>query len=131
MLELAEHKLHRDYPIESLQRAVIVHNTLYWVTHIANEISLLAYDLDSDMWLEGSLKGLGILLFEDDESCGTFPRLFHLEKQKICLLQTLSNGFFAPNGDVHCVAVDIFHMPGRIDWAYRLCGNENIRLIAL
>ncbi|XP_062151766.1 uncharacterized protein LOC133860119 isoform X2 [Alnus glutinosa] len=106
MLAPAERELHPEYPVGFNRRAVTVHNTLYWVirAYRREEITLLAYDLDLDMWLEGRLKGLGILLFEDDKSCFTLPFLFHLEKQRFCLLQTY--------GDLHCVAVDIYHMPG-------------------
>jgi hypothetical protein len=115
-LEPAERKIHPNYPVGSLQKTVTVDNTLYWVARKANEIILIAYNLDLDMWLEGRLQGLGILLFEDDHELSIqFPFLFHLEKQRFCLLQTSSHltpdGHFQSVADLHCVAVDISHMP--------------------
>ena len=116
-LEPAERNIHPNYPVGSLQKTVTVDNTLYWVARKASEIILIAYNLDLDMWLEGRLRGLGILLFEDDHDlCIEFPFLFHLEKQRFCLLQTSSHltpdGHFPSDADLHCVAVDISHMPG-------------------
>ncbi|KAE7998793.1 hypothetical protein FH972_003301 [Carpinus fangiana] len=112
----SERKIHPNYPVGSLQKTVTVDNTLYWVARKANEIILIAYNLNLDMWLEGRLQGLGILLFEDDHELSIqFPFLFHLEKQRFCLLQTSSHltpdGHFQSDADLHCVAVDISHMP--------------------
>jgi hypothetical protein len=92
MLAPAERELHRNYPVGSLQRTVVVHNTLYWVTRVANEIRLLAYDLDLDTWVEGRLKGLGILLFDADESCYRRPCLLPFREAEVLPLPNFIEG---------------------------------------
>jgi len=110
MLAPAQRNIHPHYPKGSTQRTVTVHNTLYWFTLVNDEVFLIAYNLDLDMWLEGSLKDFGI--FYDTPIC-----LFHLDKQRFCLLQTLT-GEITPDGnipldaDLYCIVVDVSHMPG-------------------
>ncbi|KAE8021227.1 hypothetical protein FH972_007135 [Carpinus fangiana] len=71
------------------------------------EAFLIAYNLDLDTWLQGSLKHLGI-------SSDPVPCLLHLENKRFCLLQTVCDYLSSAekeNTNVCCVVVDISHMP--------------------
>ncbi|KAE8099639.1 hypothetical protein FH972_017604 [Carpinus fangiana] len=84
---LGDRSIHRKCPIEWDgwgQRAVTVGNTVYWVT---SDADLLAYNVDKDIWLEGSLKGLGISFVEHKELMG-MPGLVHLEDRFFGLVQS-------------------------------------------
>jgi len=110
MLAPAKRNIHRHYPTGVPHRTVTVHNTLYWITLVNDEALLIAYNLDLDTWLEGSLEDFGI--FYDTPIC-----LFHLEKQRFCLLQSLSrritpDGNRPSDADLYCVVVNVSHMPG-------------------
>lgn len=57
-LEPARRKLHPMCRREWLQRSLSVGNTLYWIERRHDEIMLIAYDLDLDVWLERRVEGL-------------------------------------------------------------------------
>lgn len=86
---LGKRYVHPDCPIgwEGWgERAITVANTIYWVTRNSH---LLAYNVDKDMWLEGSLKGLGISFVGGNELI-CLPGLVHLEGQLFGLVQSVS-----------------------------------------
>lgn len=86
---LGKRQVHPDCPIgwEGWgERAITVANTIYWVTRNSH---LLAYSVDKDMWLEGSLRGLGISFLEGNELI-CLPGLVHLEGQLFGLVQSVS-----------------------------------------
>ncbi|KAE8098614.1 hypothetical protein FH972_016660 [Carpinus fangiana] len=62
---LGKRPIHRKCPIGWDgwgERAVTVVNTVYWVT---SDVDLLAYNVEKDVWLQGSLKGFGISFVEN------------------------------------------------------------------
>ncbi|KAE8099798.1 hypothetical protein FH972_017751 [Carpinus fangiana] len=82
-----DRSIHRKCPIGWDgwgQRAVTVGNTVYWVT---SDADLLAYNVEKDIWLFGSLKGLGISFVEHKEFMG-MPGLVHLEGRFFGLVQS-------------------------------------------
>jgi hypothetical protein len=85
---LGDRSIHRKCPIGwhgwGGQRAVTVGNTIYWVT---SDADLLAYNVEKDEWIEGSLKGLGISFVEHKELMG-MPGLVHLEGRFFGLVQS-------------------------------------------
>ncbi|GLT57378.1 hypothetical protein SLA2020_303560 [Shorea laevis] len=126
MLAPSKRKLHRfsvgrheDWCQEG---AVSANNTLYWIHHAdkfrdrLDEILLIAYDLDLDVWLEGHIKGIKNLFSldyqpgcdcdGDGDGGAMLPVFLHLEKQRFCLLQRQ----VGENDYLHCVVVDVFHM---------------------
>jgi hypothetical protein len=79
-------RIHDNCPIgwEGWAETVFtVANTIYWVTRDAH---LIAYNVDKDMWIKGSLTGLGILFLESNEP-HFLPGFIHLERQLFGLLQ--------------------------------------------
>jgi hypothetical protein len=65
--------------------AIIVGNILYWITKKAK---LLAYDLDLDLWLLGSIEGPGIpWVICQRWHLPHLPCLIHLEDQRFCIIQ--------------------------------------------
>ncbi|KAE8076054.1 hypothetical protein FH972_014727 [Carpinus fangiana] len=56
-LKPCRRNMHRDCPVGRRGTAIAVGNILYWITKKAK---LLAYDLDLDLWLLGSIEGPGI-----------------------------------------------------------------------
>jgi hypothetical protein len=91
-LEPAQRKIHRSCPFGLFGMAQAVANFLYWITE---DMELLCYDLDLDMWFLGPLDG--IVLPRDD----TFlPVFFHLENHRFCILRCLQ-----------CDIFDVTHMP--------------------
>jgi len=118
MLAPAKRKLHRFCDARCrddvwLEGAVSVNNTLYWINRTnkwidrTDEILLIAYDLDLDMWLEGRLKGITNLFFQDYELHNgiRIPAFLHLEKQRFCFFKRVVDDY------LHCVIVDVSHMP--------------------
>ncbi|XP_062167836.1 uncharacterized protein LOC133874024 [Alnus glutinosa] len=84
---LGKRRIHNNCPIgwEGWgEMALTVANTIYWVTRDAH---LLAYNVDKDMWIEGSLRGLGIPFLESDELL-FLPGFVHLDGQLFGLLQS-------------------------------------------
>ena len=113
VLALPELKIHFTFPIGCFQRTIIAHNTLYWATYwekeeVEEEAFLIAYNLNSATWLEGSLKHFGI-------SSDPVPCILNLENKKFCLLQTVCDRLSSEDEEntyVRCVVVDISHIPG-------------------
>ncbi|XP_062153411.1 uncharacterized protein LOC133861636 [Alnus glutinosa] len=113
MLAPAKRKLHRLCDTRWRERAISVGNTLFWIERHEDEvfkddILFIAYDLDLDLWLEGTLKEHGVFFFQDYGILGTearHPGFLHLEKHKFCLLQCAYNDY------LRCVIVEISPMP--------------------
>jgi len=113
MLAPAKRKLHRLCDTRWKVRAVSVGNTLYWIERPEDEVLkdnllFIAYDLDLDLWLEGTLKEHGVFFFQDYGILGAegrHPGFLHLEKHKFCLLQCAVDDY------LRCVIVEISPMP--------------------
>jgi hypothetical protein len=113
LLEPAKRELprYRVYGDELwLERPISVNNTLFWVERpigMKGHILFIAYDLNSDLWLEGHL-GLGRFFFPEYSDFGEFtrPSFFHLEKERFCLFQC-SNDDHA-----RCIIVEVSRIPG-------------------
>jgi len=113
MLAPAKRKLHRLCDTRWRERAISVGNTLYWIERHENEvfkddILFIAYDLNLNLWLEGTLKEHGVFFFQDYGILGAearHPGFLHLEKHKFCLLQCADNDY------LRCVIVEISPMP--------------------
>jgi hypothetical protein len=124
MLAPPQRKIHSMFPRSCFQMTITAHNTSYWASYWVKkdkvkeedeeeafleeeEAFLIAYNLDLDTWLQGSLLHLGI-------SSDPVPCLLHLENKRFCLLQTVCDYLSfkdKENIDVCCVVVDISHMP--------------------
>jgi hypothetical protein len=113
MLAPAKRKLHRLCDTRWRERAVSVGNTLYWIERpedevLKDDLLFIAYDLDLDLWLEGTLKEHGVFFFQDYGILGAearHPGFLHLEKHKFCLLQCADDDY------LRCVIVEISPMP--------------------
>jgi hypothetical protein len=113
MLAPAKRKLHRLCDTRWRERAISVGNTLYWIERHEDEvfkddILFIAYDLNLNLWLEGTLKEHGVFFFQDYGILGAearHPGFLHLEKHKFCLLQCADNDY------LRCVIVEISPMP--------------------
>ncbi|XP_059450146.1 uncharacterized protein LOC132181098 [Corylus avellana] len=84
---LGKRPIHRKCPIGWDgwgERAVTVANTVYWLT---SDADLLAYNVEKDMWLQGSLKGLGIS-FVENQTLMCMPGFVHLEGRFFGLVQS-------------------------------------------
>lgn len=74
------------------RKAVAVGNSLYWVFNIRGRVSIFAYDLDRDVWLEGPLdrrpwlegwvNKWGFPMFDELSN----EHLVHLEGRRFCIL---------------------------------------------
>jgi len=127
ILEPAKRKLPRYHVVRDevwLEIAVGVENTLYWIVRpigMDEDIFFIAYDVNSDMWLDGYLKGLGRFFFQEYSIWGehTRPSFFHLEKQRFCLFQC-SNDDYA-----RCVIVEISRIPGEKTLVISVVGDQD------
>jgi len=99
----ARRMLHPMYRFDWLERTLGVGNTLYWIERKLDEILLIAYDLDLDVWLQGPVPGLecGCIRYCEVSGGPGLPRLLHLEKNRFCVLEcTLAD-------DLHCMVIDV------------------------
>jgi len=113
MLEPAKRKLPR-YRVHGdelwQERPLSVDNTLYWIERpigMKDDILFIAYDLNSDLWLEGHL-GLERFFFPEYSILGEYtrPSFFHLENGRFCL-------FHCSNDDhARYVIVEVSRIPG-------------------
>jgi hypothetical protein len=98
---LPERNLHPKCPLGyDGGKALAVGSKLYWITEDA---MLLVYYFDSDIWVLGNLKGLGIS-FLDKCSEPSPPILLHLGDGRFSMVQCAF-------GYVHCVIIDVVHKP--------------------
>jgi hypothetical protein len=80
ILEPTKRKLPRYHVVRDevwLEIAVGVENTLYWIVRpigMDEDIFFIAYDVNSDMWLDGYLKGLGRFFFQEYSIWGEHTR---------------------------------------------------------
>jgi hypothetical protein len=104
-LEPARRKIHPMCRREWLQRTLSVGNTLYWIERRHDEIMLIAYDVDLDVWLERHVEGLETSCIPYDELSGGpgLPRLLHLEKRRFCVLECTVDDC------LHCLVFDVSH----------------------
>lgn len=94
----AERKVDARCPLGYSGRAVAaVGDTLYWLT---DATMLLSYNLAQDLWLKGSLKGVGISFLDKYDDPYT-PGFVHLENQMFCVLQCASSS------ELECVTVHV------------------------
>ena len=100
LMEKPVRKLHYRCPLGHEGKAVTAGNTLYWVTD--NNTKLIAYDVDHDMWLLGSLKGIGISFLEYEEPCPFC--LIHLEDERFCIVQQS----FENCVEIQCVIIEVY-----------------------
>ncbi|KAE8008609.1 hypothetical protein FH972_005104 [Carpinus fangiana] len=102
-LEPTRRKIHPMCRREWLQRSLSVGNTLYWIERRHNEIMLIAYDIDLDVWLERRVEGLETSCIPYDEVSGGpgLPRLLHLEKHRFCVLECTVDDY------LHCLVFDV------------------------
>lgn len=101
MLEPARRKIHRNCPIGWGGMARAAGSFLYWITE---DLDLLCYDLDLDMWLLGELNG--IVLPHGDPFV---PVFVHLENHRFCILQCPlyeENNYY-----IQCKIVDVTRIP--------------------
>ena len=101
MLEPAQRKIHRSCPIRTQGMAQAVANFLYWITE---DLYLLCYDLDLDMWFLGPLDGI---LLPHDEAF--LPVFVHLENHRFCILQCplcKDNDYY-----IQCDIIDVTRIP--------------------
>jgi hypothetical protein len=99
----ARRMLHPMYRFDWLERTLGVGNTLYWIERKLDEILLIAYDLNLDVWLQGPVPGLecGFIPYCEVSGGPGLPRLLHLEKNRFCVLEcTLADDF-------HCMVIDV------------------------
>ncbi|XP_059463474.1 uncharacterized protein LOC132192218 isoform X1 [Corylus avellana] len=104
-ISLQERRLHFLCPLGDLPEggnAVTAGNSLYWVT--SDKTKLLAYVVDDNLWLLGSLQGLGISFVEEVGYDGPNPFSFiHLENERFCLIGSDSNS------EVLCFIIEVYH----------------------
>jgi hypothetical protein len=99
---LPERNLHPKCPLGyDGGKALAVGSKLYWITEDA---MLLVYYFDSDIWVLGNLKGLGISFLDDKCSEPSPPILLHLGDGRFSMVQCAF-------GYVHCVIIDVVHKP--------------------
>jgi hypothetical protein len=105
MLDPARRKLHK-YPIGPFMgRSVAVGNYLYWITI---DFKLLAYDFELDLWLTGWIEGLDLSAPAYEEP--PLPRLFHLEKERFCIIK-FTTVRDPPRRLLHCILFDVSPVP--------------------
>lgn len=71
------------------RKAVAAGNSLYWITHERGKITLLAYNLDRDMWLEGRFDWLLVRGKYWGNGHGFYnsgEHLVHLGNRRFCAL---------------------------------------------
>jgi hypothetical protein len=104
-LKPCRRNMHRDCPVGPRGTAIAVGNILYWIT---DDAKLLAYDLDLDLWLLGSIEGPGIPWVVCQRwHQPHLPCLIHLEDQRFCIIQrTADNDQY-----IECVLFDVSPMP--------------------
>lgn len=114
---LDNRKMHFMCPLgDGGGNAVTAGNTLYWL--IDNNRTLLAYDVDHNVWLLGSLKAIAGI---------TRPFLFiHLEEQRFCILQHSFDDKF----EVQCVIIEVYPNPTNklLDDVYRNPGDKSLKI---
>jgi hypothetical protein len=102
MLEPAQRKIHPKCPLGApLGMAQAVANFLYWITE---DLKLLCYDLDLDMWLLGPLDGIVLR-----HGHPFLPVFVHLENHRFCILQCPlyeDNDYY-----IQCNIVDVTRIP--------------------
>jgi hypothetical protein len=88
------------------------------------DIFIIAYDLNSDLWPDWYLRGLGRFLFQEYSIWGehTRPSFFHLAKQRFCLFQC-SNDDYA-----RCVIVEVSRIPGENTLAISILCDQDYAL---
>jgi hypothetical protein len=121
MLEPAQRKIHSSCPIRTHGMAQAVANFLYWITE---DLNLLCYDLDLDMWLLGPLDGIALPRGDD-----TFrPAFIHLENHRFCILRCPlyeDNDYY-----IQCDIFDVTHIPEKkslgvsVVWSHKFKTDE-------
>jgi hypothetical protein len=101
MLDPACRKLHK-YPLGPFMgRSVAVGNYIYWITI---DFKLLAYDFELDLWLTGWIEGLDLPVPGYEPPY--IPRLFHLEKERFCIIK-FTTVRDPPRRLLHCILFDV------------------------
>jgi hypothetical protein len=105
-LQPCRRNMHHDCPVGPRGTAIAVGNILYWIT---NKAKLLAYDLDLDLWLLGSIEGPGIpwVVCQRWWFQPHLPCLIHLEDQRFCIIQRTAH----KDQNIECVLFDVSRMP--------------------
>jgi hypothetical protein len=120
MLEPAQRKIHRSCPLGALGMAQAVANFLYWITE---DLKLLCYDLDLDMWLLGPLDGIVLR-----HGHPFLPVFVHLENHRFCILQCPlyeDNDYY-----IQCNIVDVTRIPEEksldvsVVWSHKFKTNK-------
>ncbi|XP_062165697.1 uncharacterized protein LOC133872247 isoform X2 [Alnus glutinosa] len=105
ILDPVRRKVHANCRRGQAGKALAVGDYLYWIVDAAH---LLAYNFESDLWLAGDINGLNILTHEYLDS--DLPGLFHLEKERFCIIHTAINRY-PRDSYVQCILFDVFPMP--------------------
>jgi hypothetical protein len=90
-------------PLGNIGKAVAVGNCLYWITY---QRKILAYDLESDLWLNGWIEGLSIPVIGFNQS--DIPCLLHLKDERFCVIRCTT---FPHDCYIECILFDVSPVP--------------------